>query len=476
MRQERELGAGRTGDERGGASEPLGPGKATLTGAMSGLAVQRKPANGRGAAAPTGPGKATLTGAMSAPGVQRRARDRSRDIDADAHDGGEHDAGEHDAGPPPPDTRIANPAPGGGAHVAATVVGSSADTELAGDGAFTPALLADLEANPQLSIDEVLQRVTSAAVPVSPYARAVQHPTIMQMGRMPRAGAGNGSRGGKKRAVLVANEDYVHEPELFTPLKEAQAMKSELATRGYESGVHHNKSAAEMGALWNTLVGAANPGDDLVAFYGGHGEPAGLAGINHGRPPVPPDLFHNAQVSSVVSSATDKGAHIRFVLDSCYSGAAVDTVREERHNELAAATGAGSVGDELRLATMTGLRHTKQRLLAISGAARALGRLRAARPQPDAHAPDGHAPTRDFGARDVVPASGPVNSAADRAWSDCAPLIEMAHMIVRHAAAPPPADPTSLAARLNYLDDLWNALQQPIEDALAKSADARKAP
>ncbi|HMG56022.1 MAG TPA: hypothetical protein VK601_21135, partial [Kofleriaceae bacterium] len=72
--------------------------------------------------------------------------------------------------------------------------------------------------------------------------------------------------------------------------------------------------------------------------------------------------------------------------------------------------------------------------------------------------------------------SGPVNSAADRAWSDCAPLIEMAHMIVRHAAAPPPADPTSLAARLNYLDDLWNALQQPIEDALAKSADARKAP
>ncbi|HEX7844059.1 MAG TPA: hypothetical protein VF469_41575, partial [Kofleriaceae bacterium] len=124
-------------------SQPIGPGKVTLTEALIGEAGS--------------PGRGSSPVGSTGQGVQRKPQTpRTRDVSVDASgDGGAGAGAEADVAPP---------APGGGAHVAATVVGSAADTEVALDGSFTPALLAALKARPDVSIDEVLQQVSAASL------------------------------------------------------------------------------------------------------------------------------------------------------------------------------------------------------------------------------------------------------------------------------------------------------------------------
>jgi hypothetical protein len=363
--------------------------------------------------------------------------------------------------------------------VAATVVGAAADTEIAMDGAFTPALLAGLQAHPDMNIDDILRLV--AAAPIAHQSGSLQHPTIVQYGQQHAKTAPQGSKpkAPQKHAVLVANKNYLHMNPLGTPILEAEAMKGELETRGYRADVHTDQRADEMGTLWSSMVGSAKPGDDLVAYYGGHGMPAGLAGIDHDQPP---DIFARSSVAGVVSSATGKGAHIRFIMDSCYAGTAVQAVREEQHNALAEAS-SGTVGDELRVAAMTGLREAKQRLLAFrEQRTNAYHQLAASleHPRADASGAASAATTRDIG-RYVVYAGPRIKSAVDRAadqmWAGYVPLLHIVRMAVRYAEEPPPiSNYHTFAAQLNYLDDLWNAVAHSMENAATKPGKPAPAP
>jgi hypothetical protein len=358
------------------------------------------------------------------------------------------------------------------------VVGVTADTEQARDGAFTPALIAALQANPDLSLDEMLRHLAVTPMPWGPSSRAMQHPTLVQYGQVAQAQAQGDAEGRPrgKQAVLIANSEYEHATDLDGPPREASGMQSQLASRGYDVQVHHNKTSDDMGSLWSTMVSAARRGDELVAHYGGHGVPAGLLGVNHARPPGPSDLFTPAQVSGVVSAATGKGAQIRFILDSCYSGATVQTVREERQNELAAAS-SGSIGDQLRVQAMEDLTELKQQLLAMRGQRRgatdeldrAIEHHRATAPDPtDAQATQAW---EKIGRKldDVRTArlvdSGEYRDEAGRLWAESAARLEVIRMIAHHPAPPPPISSYHLGAQLNYLDDLWNALSHPMEQA-----------
>ncbi|HEX7836054.1 MAG TPA: hypothetical protein VF469_01260, partial [Kofleriaceae bacterium] len=182
----------------------------------------------------------------------------------------------------------------------------------------------------------------------------------------------------------------------------------------------------------------------------------------------------------VVSSATDKGAHIRFVMDSCHAGAAAQAVREERQNKLAAI--ASSASDEWRGAALTGLRQAKQRLLAaLAERNTTVHQLGSADPQPAPDAPDADAEVMSSprhvqaAPRDMVALAGQFKTAfqraVDRMWGEYLPLLGAVKRLVRHAEAPPPIDNyATLGAQINYLDDLWNAVSQPMETALATAA------
>jgi len=176
----------------------------------------------------------------------------------------------------------------------------------------------------------------------------------------------------------------------------------------------------------------------------------------------------NREVSGVVSSATGRGAHPRFVIDSCHAGAAVQAVREVREAELAAA--ASSVGDELRVAALTGLHQLKESLLAHCRQRETTGReLRAAIQQRRARTPGAEPAARDVVA-ELDAASTRVPDAFDRVaaqlWDDCIPLLNVVRMAVGHRQAPPRiTDYRTLGAQLSYLDSLWNTVSQRIEHA-----------
>ena len=445
-------------------------GKANL---VDGL-IQRKADAG---IEPMAPGKLTLTGALTGAPIQRRAHHDAMTRDVVAHSRRDEDVEEAPIGDRDP--RITTPAPGGGANVAATVVGAAGETETARDGGFTPALVAALHANPDLSIDEVLQHVAAFPLVGVHGDRSRQHPTIVQYGQMAQGTPGGEPR--KKHAVLIANQSYANASDLYVPITEANQMQGELSSRGYDVNVHADKTAADMSTLWGSMVGSAKPGDDLVAHYGGHGTADGLLGVNHDNPPGAPDVFTKAQVSGTVSSATGKGAHIRFVMDSCYSGAAVQAVREVRENELAAA--ASSPDDKLRVDALASLRQMKQRLLGFGEERDTVpGQLRAALEQHDSRAPD-PADTEatetwskvQSSLRNVIPMSVDWHDRLeDKLWAEMLPQIEAVRAMAKYPAAPPPISYYGFGAQLNYLDDLWNAVSQPVEQSIAKTGDATR--
>ncbi len=435
-------GAGPNGANRSGTAQPLGPGKTTLAGGL----VHQQANQG-------------VAPATRAPGAAAGPLHAKREI------GGAH---EDRHGATPMTGSVTGPSAGDG--VAATVLGSTQANELASDDLFTPALVAALQANPRLSIDEVLWQL-AVAPPGEGKGGEWQHPSIVQYGRMAPGAADRQDH--KKVAVLVGNQNYQSISKLYTPIAEAGTMQGALASRGYQASVHTDRTSADMTSLWGSMVGAANPGDDLVAFYGGHGCAEGLIGVNHGHPPTPPDIFTNGQVSGVVSSATGKGAHIRFVMDSCHAGSAIETIREERQNELAAVASAG--GEQLRAAATTGLREAKQRLISLRGQRRAiLGELD--------HAIQ-HRQTRRAGARasrDLVACvdvrartPNAFERAADRIWGEYVPLLGAVQKAVGYAKPPPPiTDYATLGEQLKYLDDLGAAVAQHTASSTAGAAGA----
>ncbi len=214
----------------------------------------------------------------------------------------------------------------------AIVVGSAANSEVAYDDSFTPELIGRLQANPDQSLDEILEGMSDAVLSVPGADQPIHHATMAQYGD---AESNRGEGETKKSAAFVANSDYVAISDLATPGPEARALEGEITARGYDStGVSEDEDAPGMRSIYQRLVADANPGDDLFAYYAGHGAPEGLVGTWEGHEGQD-DILPNADVAAIVNQATSKGAHIRFVMDSCHSGSAAQAVRDERMNQLA---------------------------------------------------------------------------------------------------------------------------------------------
>lgn len=424
-----------------------------------------------------------VNAAMSALASRQAQQGQARDINSTSGPSSSGD-GTAPQSTAPQSTPAPSTAPQGGAGGqstaptpgSATVVGAAADSEYAFDNSFTPALVAALQANPNLSIDEVLANLASGnlGAPATDNDGGLHHPTIVQYGQTDENTTTTVEN--QKRAVLVPNQNYTNINPLGTPIAEANSISSQLTARGYDATVHPDQTAAQMGTLWNGMVNAANEGDDLVAFYGGHGAPEGLIGINDGFPPLPRDFFANGAVESVVSAATARGAHIRFVMDSCHSGAAVEAVRQERENELASES--DGIEDAVRVTTLEGLSHAKQMLIDhVEARAAALDPLDQAIAQHQSNPPPPGNLIADAqyqlilaglqGARAGVVAY--YDAQADALWSLMSLVLSAARRLAGHPDSPPAiTDYRTLGGQINYLDDMWNTVSRPMERDLAE--------
>lgn len=214
----------------------------------------------------------------------------------------------------------------------AIVLGSAVDSEVAYDDSFTPLLIDQLDENPEQSVAEILRAMSEQVLDVPLAEQPVHHATMASYGDE-TANQGDGENA--RSSVFVANSDYVHIDDLQTPGPEARALEGQLASRGYDSaGVHEDLAADAMHGVYGRLVAGAEAGDELFAYFAGHGAPEGFVGTWH-EPGVDEDILSYGDVTGLVSQATSRGAHIHVVIDACHSGAGAQAVREERRNDLA---------------------------------------------------------------------------------------------------------------------------------------------
>lgn len=218
----------------------------------------------------------------------------------------------------------------------AIVLGSAANSENAYDDSFTPHLLQSLQDNPTQDLDTtllsletlilpepepLLSKEDKALAPSNIPPRREHHATTSQYGDL------DSPKEGEKIAVLIGNELYHHLSPLGTPIMEANQMASELESRDYDTEVLTDQNAEGMEYVWQNMIENANPGDELVAFFGGHGNENGLLGVEHQA--AQPDILEKGLISSMAQTATSQGKHIRFIMDSCHSGSTVETARED---------------------------------------------------------------------------------------------------------------------------------------------------
>ena len=240
---------------------------------------------------------------------------------------------------------------GGGSEVldmtyqegSAQVVGSAGDTQQAYDASFTPVLVDYMNANPGHSIEELLTFISGKKFDVNQDTNPAEHHATISAYGDPMANRPDGQPP-RQLAQLITNQNYKAISRLETPHAEGASLGGALQARGFDMIAHSkDKSAAAMDARYTgRLLDAAQPGDELIAYFAGHGESRGMCGIDDmvGKKD---DILPNSQIAAITQAAVDKGAHMRFIMDACHSGAAANFVRQEKYNELARHDGAFQV-------------------------------------------------------------------------------------------------------------------------------------
>lgn len=352
----------------------------------------------------------------------------------------------------------------------ATVLGISGDTEYGFTNRGAPDLIALLKKNPTATIDQILKILGDKEFKINytqdpSFPQPGLHPTIASYGKAPPKPKSSGPGG--KNAVLVANAKYTAVTQLNAVTKQAQSLQSELGGRGFVTNLTNDLNAATMGARYQQLVSTAKAGDELVAFFTGHGLPAGLCGINYS--PSVNDIYATGQVSRLLSQATARGAHIRFIVDACHAGNVATTVRTQRVNKLAKET--SSIPQKAWLALAKSAMKLKSQLVAHSNARhQALQTMDAT----IAGVRTMNPPLVAVLQNQRVTLMRGFDQKADQTWAAALSFLELAATAInltQNTSLEPPKkvkDYSRLGGVIDFLDSLANAATQPLEDARKK--------
>lgn len=129
---------------------------------------------------------------------------------------------------------------------------------------------------------------------------------------------------GRRLALVVANQAYVHWPKLDTPVADAQAVSQALRQRfGFDVTLLQNASRQQLLAALGRLRMQAGPEDQVVVYYAGHGQMDQVTARGYWIP-VDGDEKDLAQWVSVIDVTDQLAAmsarHVMVIADSCYSG------------------------------------------------------------------------------------------------------------------------------------------------------------
>jgi len=130
--------------------------------------------------------------------------------------------------------------------------------------------------------------------------------------------------GGRRWALVVANQGYRHWPKLDTPLADARAVAEQLRQRfGYEVQLLQDANRQQMLAALSALRVKAGPQDQVVVYYAGHGQMDTVTARGYWIP-VDGDATDLSQWVSVIDVSDQLSAmqarHVMVIADACYSG------------------------------------------------------------------------------------------------------------------------------------------------------------
>lgn len=130
---------------------------------------------------------------------------------------------------------------------------------------------------------------------------------------------------GNYYALVIGNQKYQHLPTLDTSIADAEAVSEVLSKKyGFKVTTLKNATRYEILSALNELRGRLTEDDNLLIYYGGHGEldRANLRGHwlpVDAEPNSDANWISSVAISDILNAMSAK--HVLVVADSCYSGA-----------------------------------------------------------------------------------------------------------------------------------------------------------
>lgn len=132
---------------------------------------------------------------------------------------------------------------------------------------------------------------------------------------------------GRRLALVLSNEAYVHWPRLDTPVSDGRAVAAALQQRfGFEPTLLLNANRQQMLAALARLRQQAGPEDQVLVYYAGHGhmDPVTARGYWIPVDGAEQDLAQWVSVIDVTDQlAAMQARHVMVIADSCYAGTLV---------------------------------------------------------------------------------------------------------------------------------------------------------
>lgn len=130
--------------------------------------------------------------------------------------------------------------------------------------------------------------------------------------------------GGKRHALVIANQQYHHWTKLDTPSADARAVASVLKQRfGFGVTLLQDVTRQQLLSALGKLRREVGPQDQVVVYYAGHGQMDAVTARGYWIP-VDGDEKDIAQWVSVIDVTDQLSAmsarHVLVIADSCYSG------------------------------------------------------------------------------------------------------------------------------------------------------------
>jgi uncharacterized caspase-like protein len=130
--------------------------------------------------------------------------------------------------------------------------------------------------------------------------------------------------GGKRHALVIANQQYKHWTKLDTPRADAHAVATVLKQRfGFEVTLLQDVTRQQLLSGLSKLRQQVGPQDQVVVYYAGHGQMDTVTARGYWIP-VDGDEKDIAQWVSVIDVTDQLSAmsarHVLVIADSCYSG------------------------------------------------------------------------------------------------------------------------------------------------------------